>query len=540
MKRDLKRLGSELFDVLVIGGGISGAAIAWDCALRGLKAGLIDKRDFGGATSAATGKLIHGGLRYLKNFQLRVVRESLRERRIMEVIASHQVHPLPFVIPTYSTKEAVMLKAGMLLYDMLGYDKRRLDDPSKRIPSHKRISTGETLELFPELPKDGLKGGVLYYDCQMVCPERLTFDFVQSAVDQGACVANWAEVTGFVMADKRIRAVRVRDETTGEELEIQARQFVNATGCWADHLLGKLQSGQEPSRLVRSKGIHVLFKSIHSTHALGMITKTKRHVYMLPWRGLTLAGTTDTPFEDDPDNFAVTSKEIDEFIDELNGCYPALGATVDDVLTSYGGIRPLADQDGSKDSYRASRRHEVADHAKDGLATNLVSALGGKYTTSRKFAEQVVNTVLHKLGVKPLACRTAATPLVTNPTESVATLKERCSSKYPDLSGDLVQMFPTHYGSAWEKPLKAGKENPSLMEPVWENAPEIGAQIRYAAENECAVHLEDATFRRTGLCTVGRPDREALQRCASIMGDVLEWSEERCEEEVTRTLELIR
>lgn len=537
MKRNLKRLADERFDLLVIGGGITGAAVAWDAALRGLSVALVERRDFGGATSAATGKLIHGGLRYLKNFELSIVRESLRERRIMEFIAPHQVSPMPFVIPTYG-KEALLLKAGLSLYDMLGYDRGRLADPEKRISGHKRLSKKQVLDFYPGLPEKGLTGGFQYYDCHMVAPERLTFDFIRSAADKGAVAANWAGVIGFRVEKATIKAALLRDEPTGEELEVAADCFVNATGCWADRLLG-LVSGESESRISRSKGIHIVFRGLHPTHSLGMITRSRRHVYLVSWKGLTLAGTTDTSFTDAPDNLSVTEKEIEDFVGELNACYPALELTMDDVISSYGGLRPLADTDGAKDSYDASRKHEVIDHESEGLAKNLISALGGKYTTSRGLAQQIVDHVFKKMGKRPAKCRTASTPLAGAPEGRMAAFREDARAGV-DMEAELVDHLIAHYGTDWEKVAEFAWKDPELKGRFRDSAWEIAAQIAYAAANECAVHLEDAVFRRTDLCNLGHPGRDALMKCAGIMGNMLGWPADRRNEEIVRVEEIFK
>jgi glycerol-3-phosphate dehydrogenase len=535
MKRDFDRLGAEAFDVVVIGGGITGATIAWDAVLRGLSVALVERRDFGGATSSATGKLIHGGLRYLKNFELGVVRESLRERRIMETIAPHQVNPLPFVIPNYGLKDALLLKAGMIFYDMLGYDKGRLADPGKRLPAHRGLSKSEVLKLFPNIPKENLINGYQYYDCQMVSPEKLTFDFIQSAAEKGAAAVNWAEVVKFKMDKGRIAAATVRDSEGGGEVDVRGRVFINATGCWADRLLGLIEGGETKSRVARSKGIHIVIDSIHPTHALAMITKTERHVYMLPWRGRTLCGTTDTPFKADPDEFSVSKDEIKHFIGELNGCYPCLELKMDGVLASYGGLRPLADPDGAvEDSYDASRKHEVIDHAKEGLASNLLSALGGKYTTSRFLAQQVVDAAFGKIGKLPPACRTASTPLSAAPEGPIDRYRKHARANRPNLDAALVDHLVTEYGTNWEKVAEPAKIDPAMKAPLWDRAPEIAAQIKYAAENECAVHLDDAVCRRTDICALGRPDGAVLTKAARIMAAVLGWPEERIAVEVGR------
>jgi len=535
MNRDLQRLAGEEFDLLVIGGGISGVTIAWDAVLRGLTVALVDKEDFGGATSSATGKLIHGGLRYLKNFELGVVRESLRERRLMEFIAPHMVNPLEFVIPNYSWMDTLMLKAGMTLYDMLGFDKKKLDDPDKRIPGHRLISRSGVLDLFPSLPQEDLKNGYVYYDCQMVSPERLTLSFADCANRRGVCIANYVRVTGFNMDGEHIRATKVRDELTGDDFEIRAKVVLNATGCWGDKLLELLTRGESKTKLGRSKGIHIVIPSINDRAALGIITKTKRHIYLLPWRGLTLCGTTDTPYRDDPDDLNIKKEEILDFIDEINGCYPALNVQFSDVLSSYSGLRPLADPDGLiEDSYDASRKHELIDHKEEGLADNLLSALGGKYTTSRFMAMQSVDAVMGKLGRKEFS-RTDKVRLDIAPEIAMSRYRADAKGKVDGIDDALTDHLITMYGQDWRKIAEMASADPALKEPVWDRSQEIAAQIVYAAEHEDAVHLEDAVYRRTDLCTIKVPGRDILEKCARLMAGTLGWNEEQIASEIERT-----
>jgi glycerol-3-phosphate dehydrogenase len=540
MIRDLKRLGTEKFDLLVIGGGITGACVAWDASMRGLSVAMIDKGDFGAATSSATSKLIHGGLRYLKNFELGIVRESLKERRIMEFIAPHLVSPLPFVIPNYGMKDTLMLKAGMTLYDLLGYDKGRLADPDKRIPGHRGLSKAELSKMFPRVPGEGLSGGFHYYDCQMISSERLTLSFVKSAAAAGATVANWLAVESFKMSGKRIQAAVARDEIGGETIEIQADCVLNATGCWADRLLGMVSGGESKTRIARSKGIHIVIPQLHPSAAIAMITKTRRHVFLMPWRGLTIAGTTDTPFKGDPDKLTVTMKDIEDFTGEINGCMPSLNLTPDDVIMTYGGLRPLADPDGAvEDSYDASRKHEVIDHSREGLADNLLSALGGKYTTSRFLAAQVTDAVFGKLGKPAATCKTAVTRLATAPDANIADFKKDALSRRPDLPAELVSHLSTQYGAEWEK-VASLIDGPGMKEKLVPGSEDVAAQLKFAAESECAAHLDDALLRRSDALLFGKRSRAELVALAKIMAPAFGWDDARCEAEASRVEDIVK
>ena len=260
MKREIDELQNRTFDILIIGGGITGAAIAYEAASRGLSVALFEKNDFGGATSAATSKMIHGGLRYLAKMEFRLVRESLRERRILTNIAPNFVHPAPYLLTGYKKAKtpAWMLKAAMILYDLLSFDKNRLRDKSKNMPRHKSISKSKVLELEPNVKSKGLIRSQIYYDCFSYSPERLTLAFVKSAVAAGAKVLNYAEVKEFIFENtqqkKKICGLRISEKTKEIEFEVLGKQVINCTGPWADIVLNKALEKKTPNKLRRSEG----------------------------------------------------------------------------------------------------------------------------------------------------------------------------------------------------------------------------------------------------------------------------------------------
>jgi glycerol-3-phosphate dehydrogenase len=286
MKRDLPHMAQETFDLVIIGGGISGASIAWDATLRGLKVALLEKDDFAHATTAGSSKLIHGGLRYLVNGELGLVRESLKERRIWETIAPHMVDPLPFLIPTYGKgmQSGLVLSVGLTFYDLLSFDRNWLNDDDKKLPGYKSLSRQEALNIMPSLKKEGLTGAKIYYDCQMFAPERLCLEFILGATDKGAQAANYAKVTDFIRHDDIIEGVVVEDRLTGKSHNIRARLVINASGPWADKVMGL--ADDTPSRgLIRSKGIHIITRELSGKTALAIQSAIGGHFFVIPWRG---------------------------------------------------------------------------------------------------------------------------------------------------------------------------------------------------------------------------------------------------------------
>ena len=399
MKRFLETHKKENFDLVVIGGGITGAAVAYDAASRGLKVALLEKSDFGWATSSATSKLIHGGLRYLNNMEFGLVRASLRERRILENIAPNFVYPIPFMFPNYDKlmNNKWIMKIGLTLYDILSFDKKHTWDKSKRIPNHKSYSRKKVMETEPGVRKEGLTGAAIFYDCQSIFPERLTLAFVKSAVKYGAQVANYAKVEEFLYTDgKKIAGVKVKDLLSGKSHEVRGTLTVNCGGPWADLVLGLAQKGNGNHQIRRSEGIHIITKKKVYNHAVTLMTPQGRHFFLVPWRGYSLIGTTDREYVGSPDEYRVTRESIEEFISEINSSFGDGNLRYEDVIFSYGGLRPLVD-DQTAGTYSSSRKYEIYDNAADGF-DGLITVEGGKYTTSRNLAQSVLAMIEKKLG----------------------------------------------------------------------------------------------------------------------------------------------
>lgn len=521
MQRNLAEMASTPFDILIIGGGITGASIAWDASLRGLRVALLEKQDFASATTSASSKLIHGGLRYLRNFEFELVRESLRERRIWQVIAPHMVMPLPFILPGASRMQHLTLRAGLVLYDLLSFDRNRGMRADKILPGHDALSPAQAVAAEPLLEGAVNAGALRYYDCQMHTPERLALEFLAGAVANGAQIANYAQVLRLNGTADRVNGVHVRDAINGQEYDVAARLIINAAGPWADYIVADAGKPAAVS-LQRSKGIHLITRAL-SRHAIAIIGDAA-HFFVLPWRGHSILATTDTPYTDDTDNLSVTESDIAELLAKVNRGLPRALLTRKDVLHSYAGLRPLvADAaEPNSNTYGASRGSEIFDHAKEENREGLISALGGKWTTSRHLAEQVVDLALRKLGRDPIACRTASTPLPGAMPDFPA-FTEQAKKNYPSLDAALVEHLARTYGTRMDEIARLIDADATLAAPLAAHLPEVGAQIIYAARHELALTLEDAVFRRTGLCTLGHPGLSALEKSAAIMGQELGW-----------------
>ncbi|HNV46415.1 MAG TPA: glycerol-3-phosphate dehydrogenase/oxidase [Spirochaetota bacterium] len=532
MERFLDTYRGARFDIIVVGGGITGAAVAYEAASRGLSVALLEKNDFGWATSAATSKMIHGGLRYLNNFELGLVRESLRERRILENIAPNLVYPFPLLIPNYKklmTRKSV-LNFGLTLYDILAFDKKRTWDPSKRIPNHSTYSRDKTRAIAPGVKTDGLTGSCVFYDCRSIFPERLTLAFVRSAMRYGAKAANYATVTGFVRGPGgRIAGVTVKDTVKRREMEIHGELVVNCGGPWADIVLNTAKGGANDHPMKRSEGIHIITKKLYNEHAVTLQTPEGRHFFILPWRNHALIGTTDKEFFGSPDDYRVSRQSVQELIDEVNQSYGDGTLSYDDVLFAYGGLRPLVEQQ-TAETYESSRKYEIHDNAEEGFE-GLITVEGGKYTTSRNLADNVLKMVKIKLHRSLTTSITDRIYLHGCEIKDLEEFVRQVHTAHADFPKNTREYLARNYGTECHAVFDIARENTALAQPVNGDG-EILAQVAYAARREMALTLNDILFRRTGLGTLGDPGAKVLNAAAKVAAKELRWNAARVKKEI--------
>ncbi|HQP05804.1 MAG TPA: glycerol-3-phosphate dehydrogenase/oxidase [Smithellaceae bacterium] len=544
MERFIEKNPHEKFDVIVIGGGISGASVAYEAATRGLKVALLEKKDFSWATSAATSKMIHGGLRYLVNGEVRLVRESLRERRVLENIAPNYVYPQPIMMmhhkkPLKNNKRVV--KVGMLLYDALSYDKNRTWDPCKRIPAHKTISRREVLRQEPHVRAEGLAGASVFCDCMSIFPERLTLAFIKSAVAHGAKAANYAKVEGFLMdAGNRVAGVKVKDLLTGKVHDIAGTVTVNCGGPWADLLLDMAKpDGKDAPMLRRSEGIHIITakRLLSGQYIVGSMTPSGRHFFLIPWRNHTLIGTTDKPFNGNPDDYRVTRESIMELIDDVNRSFGDGKLSYEDVKHTYGGLRPLVEKE-TRETYTSSRKYEIYDNKDAGL-DGLITVEGGKYTTSRQLAENCLKIVAVKLGRNLGKSVTNKKFLTGCEIKDLNFFMNEARAQDNGLSPATLEYLARNYGTEYREIAKLAREDQSLSETL-NNDGEIQAQVVYAVRNEMARTLSDIVMRRTGIGTLGNPGEEVLRKVADVAARELRWDKEKTEKEIAAVVHLLK
>jgi len=538
LKRYIEERTPGRFNLIITGGGITGAAVAYIAAARGLSVALFEKSDYGGATSAATSKLIHGGLRYLANMEFRLVRESLRERRILGNIAPNFVYPLPFVLPNYKKWKGNIWKIliGMYLYDLLSYDKKDTWDKSKRLQNHRLISYRKTIRLEPNLKKDKLRNSIYFFDYQSIFPERLTLAFIKSAAEYGAKVSNYAPVTGFKYdSDNRITGVEVKDLLSGETKNIYADLIINCGGTWADKILNLAARKDLPTHKVkRSEGIHIITRKIAGNHVVSIQKEDGGHMMIMPWRDHSLIGTTDKEYYGDPDEYQVSGESIDEVIIAVNKNF-GQKICLSDIKHAYGGLRPLVD-DQTKESYQTSRKYEVYDNATDGIE-GMITVEGGKFTTSRSLAREVLNMISRKLN-RPLS-----DPVSDNLYLSGCEIRDmkqfliKQHLNYTDFSKLTVEYVSRNYGTDSKVVFQIARDDPRYAEIISHDG-EILAEVVYAIKYESAKTLRDIMLRRTGTGTLGNPGKDIIKKITDIAAEMLNWDKNKIKEETASILKV--
>jgi len=536
MQRALSRLSNETFDVLIIGGGATGCFTARDAAMRGLSVALVEAKDFACATSAHNSKLAHGGLRYLRNLEISLVRESLRERRNLMRIAAHMVRPLPFLLPLYhaGVAERAKLKAGLALYDLLSLDRNRLEDPAQHLPGHRWLSPKDAQAREPVLARGDLEGAFEYHDAQMYMPERIALENLIDADAHGAAIANYVAAEKLLLRDGKIEGCAVEDRITGARFDVRARTVLVAAGPWADLFLERATGQQAAHRLTRSKGIHLLVPQI--SRAALTIEAGNGHLFALPWRGHTLLATTDTPFTGDPGKVAVTEKDIADFLATFHAFLPQAGLTRDRIEFFYAGLRPLVSDGANRgDSYNVSRRSELIDHGKEGALDGVFSALGGKWTTSRALAEKITDTLVARLGKKAPRCATATTALPGGRFDRFEDMVKGYLKTWPGISAlrNMAHML----GARLPLALKGARLTDLARLGSSGDTP---AQVAFAMTEEMALTLEDVVMRRTAIGQFGPPEADVLERVAGQMAAQLGWSPEKKTQQIASLVPIYR
>ncbi len=542
LERFIENYDGAQFDVIVVGGGITGSAVAYEAASRGLKVALVEKSDFAGATSSATSKMIHGGFRYLAKAEFGLVRESLKERRIMTNISPNFVYPFPFLFSTYKKDKTPgwMIQLGMMLYEVLSFDKGWLWDKSKKMPRYRSLSVKEVSRQIPKANQRGLKGGYVYYDCINHFPERHTLAFIKSAAKYGASVSNYCELEDFIFCDsgancRTIEGIVVKDKLNDQSKKVFGKLVINCAGPWADLVLNKTKSKTNGQHLRRSEGIHFITHKLLDNYIFAGTTPKNKHFFMVPYRNHTLVGTTDKEFIGNPDEYKVTRHSVEELLEDVNASF-GNGEKIDysDIKYVYGGLRPLV-EDQTEDVYESSRKYEITDERKNNIE-GLLTVEGGKYTTSRKLAENVINRAMKKTGLSTGKSNSAKTYLVNCEIENLGEFIRQKQNEYPEFAASQVAYLVKSYGREIDAVMKLSKENEKMFTPLNADGENLG-QVLYSIRYEMARSLTDILLRRTGIGLLGHPGEEVLKKIADLAASELKWDENKKKEEIRRVTE---
>jgi glycerol-3-phosphate dehydrogenase len=500
--------------VLVVGGGIVGAGVALDAATRGLSVGLVEARDFGSGTSSRSSKLIHGGLRYLEQLNVGLVREALSERSLLlQRLAPHLVRPVSFLFPfTHHVWERAYVGAGVTAYDLLGMSMGQ----SRGLPGHRQLTRHAALRLAPALKRSALTGALVYWDAQ-VDDARYVLTLLRTAAGYGASIASRTQVTGFLREGERVTGVRAVDLETGARLEIRAQQVVNATGVWTDEIQ-ELVGGRGTINVRAAKGIHLVVPRDRIHSSTGIILRTAASVlFVIPWGRHWIIGTTDTDWSLSKEHPAASRTDIDYLLGQLNRIL-SVPLTRDDVEGVYAGLRPLLAGE-SESTSKLSREHTVA-HPVPGL----VMIAGGKYTTYRLMARDAVDAVAHGLDGRVAPSCTDVIPLAGADGYAALWNARYGLARTSGLHVARIEHLLRRYGSLTGEVLDLIAADPALGQPLAGADDYLRAEVVYAVEREGARHLDDVLARRTHV-SIESWDRglSAAAEAAALMAGPMRW-----------------
>ena len=528
MQRDLDRLTERTFDLLVVGGGIYGLTLAYDAAQRGLAVALVERDDFGCATSFNHLRTIHGGLRYLQQLNVGRARESVRERRTLARIAPHAVVPMAFALPLYRSimRGRLAMRAGFLVDRLVAAGRNRDVPPALRLPAGHVVSRHTAIERFPGLRRRGLTGAAHWYDYITPEADRLTFSWAQAAAANGAVVANHVEATRVAKQGTRVAGAAVVDRMTGRVFDVRAQVVVIACGGAIDRLLDTVGVA---SGIPMLKAMNLVTTRDAGDVALGGRSASGRHLFLVPWQRRAIFGTWESTSVCAADDLAAKPTEVAAFIAELNDAFPALDLKPGDITLVHRGVVPAVANGGR---VSLAGNEQIRDHAAEGI-DGLLTVVGAKYTTARAVAERVADRVVQKLSRKHAACRTASTPLPGGHVRDVALTIAEARREYDELvPSDTIPHVVAAYGSGYPQVLELARTRSDWCTRIAPQSPVIGAELVWAARHEMAETLCDAVLRRTPLGALGYPGDEATALATDIVGAERQWTSDRKQQEM--------
>jgi glycerol-3-phosphate dehydrogenase len=527
----LEEIAGKRFEVLVIGGGVTGAGVAFDAASRGYSVALLERSDYAIGTSSRSSKMIHGGLRYLQNFDLGLVREALLERQLMVQLAPHLVYPTPFVVPFFaSERRDRKLGLGLNMYDVMattrvGRSRREMrsskdggEDFYWSPDRHRTIDRDELLAMAPALAPRDPNDAYLFYDCQ-TDDVRLVLTVLGEAERFGAVMLNGAEVVEVLTENGRAAGVAAIEAESGERFEVEAECVINATGVWADRVGPEVAEEEDVPKIAPSRGTHVLLdRADLSTGSAACIVPAGegRAIFALPWYGRTLVGTTDNDFDGDIDNPQPGEADVEYLLDAVNAFFgTSLGEA--DLVGAYAGVRPLISTGDPRKSVDISRKAELYE-----TSSGMLTITGGKLTTWRRMAKQTVDRLVEREG-REAPCHTAEIPLGMEARPEDLEAPE-------GVGAEAIAQLAFRYGHAARAVLRLAREDPKLAAPIVPGRPDLLAEVAIAARLEQARTVADVLLRRTRLGLLAAPqlrDAAAVRPVAEVLGAELGWSRRR-------------
>ena len=533
MVRDLRRLADTRFDLVIVGAGFYGAIAAWDATLRGLSVALIDKDDFGGATSFNNLKTLHGGLRSLQSLNFKQMRLFIRERRALARVAPHLVRPLPFVVPTYRhpKRSAAAMRIALAITDAMSRDRHEgLADASLHLPAGQILSRVETLRLNPAIDVKGVTGGAMWHDYQMHNTDRMTLSFILSAAEAGAAVANYTRATGFFRDGDRIAGVHVEDRLTATTFDVKGQTVLNAAGPWAASLLQTLGGNLHAPAPKLSRAMNLVVRGVPNENACGGLARG-RYLFLVPWRDASIIGTSHDAHDGSADALNVTRWDLEAFLADAREAFPHAALSASDVRLIHRGLLPMTS--GTDSHVKLLRESAVVEHRRHG-APGLISMFGVRYTTARHTAGRAIDAVFRDRGVRDVpACQTADTPVVGGAISHKENFLR--AVRLRDVAGvtqDTLRRLALTYGTTYDAVLQIVRDQPHLCCALGRSCEVTGAEILHAVRTESALKLCDALIRRTEAGSAGHPGRDAVEHAARIMGGELGWEPSKIRNEI--------
>lgn len=552
IRRDLAALAANEFDVVVVGGGIYGACAAWDAASRGLRVALVERDDFGAATSSQSLRVLHGGLRYLQHGDVRRLRESVRERNTWLRIAPHLVSPLSCVLPTrgHGARSRAVMAAALVANDWLSRGCDSPEDAARRPPAGGVLSRHETLALCAGIDGTQVTGGARWWDAQAWSSERLLIAVLSSAAAAGARIANHVTAEQWLRRGDRVIGVSVRDALTGASFDVRGHITLVAAGPFVDATLAGVTPTRAPLYPL-SKALNLIVRRAESDTAFALEWRRPFHdrdawlrsggrlFFVVPWRGMSLIGTQHIAWEGDPADFAVSADEVSTFLADVAAAWPGAELASHDIAGVFAGMLPRAPGTSANEDVQLARHARLVDHRAQGI-DGLVSLVGVKWTTARLEAERAIEHIVGRLG-HGSPSRTTRLPLWGGEIADMAAfLASGRSVRHPSVPLDAQERLLRAYGTRHSAVSALVHENPLLAAPIARDSNVLRAELVHAAREEMALRLADAVMRRTELHLEGAVDDATLSDAAALVGGVHGWNETRVAEEIAHTRSALR